>query len=60
MPKMNEYLKHYYATAQDVLEDMCDTLITEQPYADLFAEEQERIPRMGIPERRTLSGSARH
>jgi len=30
----------HYGTAQDALEDMCDTLILEEPYADLFGDEQ--------------------
>lgn len=29
-----------YATAQDALEDLCDTLIVEEAYFNLFGDEQ--------------------
>jgi len=37
---MAEFLGHY-ATKQDALEDLCDTLIVEEGYADLFGDEQQ-------------------
>jgi len=41
MAKLPQVIKDNYATKQDPLEDLCDTLITEEPYAALFGDEQQ-------------------
>ena len=41
MPKLTKALADRYGTDQDVLEDICDTLIVEQEYADLDGDQQQ-------------------
>lgn len=41
MPKLTKTLAARYGAQQDVLEDICDTLIVEGPYADLDGEKQD-------------------
>lgn len=41
MPKLSKTVANLYGSSQDALEHLCDTLITEEPYAALYGEEQE-------------------
>lgn len=41
MPELTKTLANRYGASQDVLEDICDTLIVEQEYAELDAEQQQ-------------------
>lgn len=38
---MNAAILDNYGSAQDALEHLCDTLVTEEAYFDLFADEQQ-------------------
>lgn len=41
MSGLPDYLVDLYGSYQDVLEDICDTLIVVAEYADLFGDEQD-------------------
>jgi hypothetical protein len=38
---MSQIILDTYGSKQSALEHLCDTLITEEPYAALFGDEQE-------------------
>lgn len=40
MPKVSQAIAQFYGTEQDALESLCDTLIVEEPYFNLFGDEQ--------------------
>lgn len=41
MTEISRTIAELYGTQQDALEHLCDTLITEEPYAALFGDEQQ-------------------